>query len=102
MPYGMARSTSGPVKKKLGSSTCTGCPRGRHSRPELGNRPSCSFFLVSTLITGSPAAWCCLTCSPEIAELRIPVLVLLAFQGLNVGLHAEALPHQQLAHRRRR
>jgi hypothetical protein len=38
----------------------------------------------------------------EIAKLRIPVRVLLAFQSLDVGLQAEALLHQQLAHRRRR
>ena len=34
-----------------------GMPFGRHSRPPIGSLPSCSRFLVSTLITGSPAAW---------------------------------------------
>src|SRR5215218_9084135 len=59
----MACSTSGPVKKKWWSSTSTGSPLGRHSRPAMGSRPSCSRFLVSTLITGSPSAWWSLTCS---------------------------------------
>jgi hypothetical protein len=58
----MACSTSGPVKKKLWSSTWTGSPFGRHSRPGIGSRPSCSRFLVSTLMTGSPPFWCSRTC----------------------------------------
>jgi DNA-binding transcriptional MocR family regulator len=35
----------------------TGSPFGRHSRPAAGSCPSCSFFLASMLITGSPASW---------------------------------------------
>jgi hypothetical protein len=31
--------------------------------PSQGRYPSCSRFLVSTLITGSPSAWWFLTCS---------------------------------------
>jgi len=42
--------------KKLWSSTGTGSPFGRHSRPAAGSCPSCSFFFASTLITGAPAA----------------------------------------------
>ena len=33
---------------------------GRHSRPACAYWPTCSFFLASTLITGSPAARCSL------------------------------------------
>jgi len=60
---GMACSVSGPAVKKLWSSTRTGSPLGRHSRPAAGNCPSCSFFFASTLMTGSPASWWALTCS---------------------------------------
>jgi hypothetical protein len=56
MPYGMAWAPSGPVEKKLWSATSTGSPCGRHSRPGVGNLPSCCFCFVSTLMTGSPAA----------------------------------------------
>jgi hypothetical protein len=41
----------------------TGWPSGRHSRPAFLNSPTSSFFLVSTLITGSPASWRALACS---------------------------------------
>src|SRR5947209_1747943 len=37
--------------------TAAGWPLGRHSRPALANSPTSSFFLVSTLITGSPLSW---------------------------------------------
>src|SRR5438094_637309 len=40
MPYGMACPASGPVKKKLWSSTWTGSPAGRHSRPALTPDPA--------------------------------------------------------------
>jgi hypothetical protein len=36
--------------------TSTGSPPGRHSTPACANCPTCSFFFVSTLITGWPAA----------------------------------------------
>ena len=41
---------------KSWSRTRTGSPLGRQDRPRLPYCPTCSFFLVSTLITGSPAA----------------------------------------------
>ena len=41
----------------------TGWPWGRHSRPAFLNSPTSSFFLVSTLITGSAVSWWALTCS---------------------------------------
>jgi hypothetical protein len=40
---------------KSWSRTLTGAPDGAHSRPGRAKGPICSFFLVSTLITGSPA-----------------------------------------------
>ena len=36
-----------------------GSPAGSHSRPAVAKLPISSFFLVSTLITGSPAARNC-------------------------------------------
>lgn len=48
MPYGMAASPFGPVKK-LWSSTWIGSPFGRHWRPGSGSWPSISFFFVPTL-----------------------------------------------------
>src|SRR3954470_12227097 len=59
----MASGISGPMLKKLWSSTSTGSPCGRHSCPAAGSCPSCSFFFASTLTTGCPSAWCALTCS---------------------------------------
>ena len=41
---------------KSWSRTRTGSPFGRHSRPCRAYGPTCSFFLASTLTTGSPAA----------------------------------------------
>src|SRR6266699_2949530 len=38
------------------SRTPTGSPAGRHSAPCCAYCPACSFFLASTLTTGSPAA----------------------------------------------
>ena len=35
----------------------SGLPSGCHSRPPFLKSPTSSFFLVSTEITGSPAAW---------------------------------------------
>src|SRR5216117_2147719 len=95
----MACSTSGPVKKKWWSHASTGSPVGRHSRPAMGSRPSCSRFLVSTLTTGSPSPLVGLDLLVEVAELGIPVGVLGAFKRLDVGLQAEPFPLQQSAHR---
>ena len=43
--------------------TGTGLPLGRYSFPPLAKSPTSSFFLVSTLITGSPASWWARACS---------------------------------------
>ena len=43
--------------------TGTGLPWGRYSFPPLAKSPTSSFFLVSTLITGSPASWQARACS---------------------------------------
>ena len=43
--------------------TAAGWPFGRHSRPAFANSPISSFFLVSTLITGSPLSWWARACS---------------------------------------
>jgi hypothetical protein len=85
MPYGMACSTSDPVKKKRWSSTCTGCPRERHSRRASGSHPAAHAFGVHTdhRLTGGLIL---LDLLVEMAKLRIPVRVLLAFPGLDVGL----------------
>src|SRR6266511_862630 len=47
------------VSGKSKVETSGALPVGRHSRPARANRPTSSFFLVSTLITGSPAARYC-------------------------------------------
>ena len=59
-----------------GRSTWLGRPSGRHSRPPFLNSPTSSFFLVSTLITGSPAARCSRGLLVDVTELRVPVRVL--------------------------
>jgi hypothetical protein len=51
----------------------------------MGSRPSCSRFLVSTLMTGSPSPLVVLDLLVEVAELGIPVGVLGAFERLGVG-----------------
>ena len=43
--------------------TSAGLPLGRHSRPPLAYFPTSSFFLVSTLITGSPGLLMTRACS---------------------------------------
>ena len=52
--------------KSLSAKSCTftasGSPCGRHSRPLFLKHPTSSFFLVSTEITGSPAARNAETC----------------------------------------
>ena len=55
--------------------------------------------MVSTLITGSPACLVVLGLLVDVAELGVPVRVLLALDGLGVGLQAEALLAQQVADR---
>src|SRR5271163_346478 len=54
MPYGVTFPSS--LSGKSWSRTRTGSPFGRHSRPFCAYCPTCSFFLASTLTTGSPAA----------------------------------------------
>src|SRR6266542_1009368 len=53
-PYGNATPTAAPGKSC--TPTSTGSPVGSHSRPAFLKSPTSSRFLVSTLITGSPAA----------------------------------------------
>ena len=60
-PYGIA--CPDPRSAKQWSRTCTGSPLGRHSAPACAYSPTCSFFLASTLITGSPAARCSFACA---------------------------------------
>ena len=55
--------------------TPAGSPLGRHSRPPFLNSPTFSFFLVSTLITGSAAALMGLDLLVDVTELRVPVRV---------------------------
>src|SRR3954449_3641348 len=61
MPYGTARPSS--LIKKSCTRTASGVPFGRHSRPAFLKSPTSSFFLVSTEITGSPAASARVTCA---------------------------------------
>src|SRR3954471_17807951 len=61
MPYGTARPSS--LIKKSCTRTSSGEPFGRHARPAFLKSPTSSFFLVSTEITGSPAASARVTCA---------------------------------------
>src|SRR6266513_5476553 len=76
----------------------TGWPVGRHCRPAFLNSPISSFFLVSTLITGSAVAWWALTCSlmyrnwASRSGCRVPSRVLALHCRLN------PLGPQQTAH----
>jgi hypothetical protein len=56
IPYGIACSTSGPVKQQVVVFHLDRLTLGCHPRPAMGSRPSCSRFLVPTLTTGSPSA----------------------------------------------
>ena len=76
-----------------------GWPLGRHWRPAFLNSPTSSFFLVSTLITGSRSALVGSGLLADVAELGVPVRVLLPLDGLGVGLQAEPLGPQQAADR---
>ena len=105
-PAGVRGQVVDPVRDGLaqlagrgsrGSSPATGSPFGRHCRPAFLYWPTSSFFLVSTLITGSPAAWMVLGLLVEVAELGVAVRVLGALDGLGVALQAEALLAQQVA-----
>ena len=53
--------------------TRSGWPRGSHSRPPFLNWPTSSFFLVSTLITGSPVDDVVAGLVVEIAELGVAI-----------------------------
>ena len=70
---------------------------GDHSRPAFLKSPTSSFFLVSTELTGSPAANAAVTLSLIMDELRIAVRMTVALAGLAVGLQAELLLMQQFA-----
>ena len=63
--------------------TFTGSPFGRHSRPPFLYAPTSSFFLVST-DRRVAAALVGLDLIVDVTELRVPVRVLPAFEGLGV------------------
>jgi hypothetical protein len=56
--------------------------------PKSASVLTSSFFLVSTLITGSLSAWNRPTCVLIEQELRITIRMLFAFNGFHVGCHA--------------
>jgi hypothetical protein len=76
----------------------TGWPLRCHSRPALWYSPTCSFFFASAETTGSPLAWCAYLLV-DVAELRVAVGVVGAFQDPGVALQAEACLAQQVADR---
>src|SRR3954449_12222537 len=94
----MASGTSGPMLKKLWSSTGTGSPFGRHSRPAAGNRPSCSLLRIHAdhRRTGGLMG---LDLLVDVGELRIAVGMLPALQRRGRALQAEPVLPQQPAHR---
>ena len=55
---GLARAVAGEIMPAGGRRLTL----GRHSRPAFLNSPTSSFFLVSTLITGSPLSWWARAC----------------------------------------
>ena len=62
------------------------------------NSPTFSFFLVSTLITGSAAVLMGLDLLVDVPELRVPVRVLRSLDRLGVALQAEPLLAEQVSH----
>ena len=93
--------TGWPCPARGSRKSCTltgsGSPLGCHSRPPFLKSPTSSFFLVSTLITGCPAARCVADLLVEVAELGVAVGMLAALDGLGVGLQAE--PHRSRSSR---
>src|SRR4051812_17471764 len=94
MPQGTARPNA------LIRKSCTSCgwTAGPHSRQAFLKSPTSSFSLLSTEITGSPAA-----VRPyvvvDVHELRIVVRMAVAFAGLAVGLQTKLLLMQLTDHR---
>jgi hypothetical protein len=78
--------------------TRSGSPVGCHSHPPLAYRPTSSFFLVSTLTTGWPAARCSRACSLPSRNCASPVRVLGALLGLEGALQRVALLGEQPPH----
>ena len=72
-------------------------PRGATGGPALPNSPTSSFFLASTLITGSPGILEGRGLAVDVAELGVPVRMLASLDRLGVGLQAEPLGPQQAA-----
>ena len=88
-----------PGRGSRGRLTRSGSPLGCHSRPPFLKSPTSSFFLVSTEMTGCPAAWKAATCVVDVAELGVAVGVRAALQRLAVGLEAVPRVVQQLGDR---
>ena len=82
----MAWATSGPVAKKLWSATSTGSPRGRHSRPRVSQPAQLLLLFRVDADDRLAGRLMVLDLLIEVAELGIPVRVLLPFEGLGVGL----------------
>jgi hypothetical protein len=80
----------------------TGWPLGRHSRPAMGSRPSCSRLLVSTLMTGSPSAWWSLTCWLRERNWASRSGCWAPSSVLTLACRLQPFPLQQSAHRRGR
>ena len=93
-PYGTARPSS--LIEKSCTRTSSGEPFGRHARPAFLKSPTSSFFLVSTEITGSPAASARVTCALMKANCASRSGCA-ALACLGVGLQAEAEIVQQRA-----
>ena len=78
----MAWATSGPVTKKLWSATSTGSPRGRHSRPRVSQLTQLLLLFrvdADDRLAGRLMIFDLLI---EVAELGIPIRVLLPFEVL--------------------
>ena len=100
--YGIACSTSGPVKKQVVVFHLDRLTLGVPLPPGHG-QPTELFALLGVdadhrLAVGLMG----FDLLVEVAELGIPVGVLGAFEGLDVGPQAEPFPLQQPAHRRGR
>jgi hypothetical protein len=96
----MACSTSGPVKKQVVVFHLDRLTLGTPLPPGHGQPPQLFTLLGVHADHRLAVGLVVLDLLVEVAELGIPVGVLGALEGLDVGLEAEPFPPQQSAHRR--
>ena len=96
----MACSTSGPVKKQVVVFDLDGLAGGTPLPTSHGQSPQLFALLGVDADHRLAVGLVVFDLLVEVTELGIPVGVLGAFEGLDVGLEAEPFPLQQSTHRR--